>query len=292
MSFFKSKYPIVAVGMNQVSTVELAVACHRAGIFPTISAFNNYKVGVLQVEDFKKTLERYISITGTSDVIASMGAKDFINPKVLTLLCDLKISHVELLDNVNHETIKPILEHKAQFNKHAGYVMFKALYVHDKCYPFDGFIIKGPDGAGRSAPGDSSSLDTYFANLKNIAPSVAIIPSGGISTSQQVKQWIDKGATAVGIGSVFAASKESPINQAGKEKMISATSNDLKVFDTVNQLALIFTPSESDGINNTRGLTKGVQTGEVGHVFMGRGVDHITKILSVNDIVQNLIKDL
>ena len=170
--------------------------------------------------------------------------------------------------------------------------MFKALYVHDKCYPFDGFIIKGPDGAGRSAPGDSNSLDTYFANLKNIAPSVAIIPSGGISTSQQVKQWIDKGATAVGIGSVFAASKESPINQAGKEKMISATSNDLKVFDTVNQLALIFTPSESDGINNTRGLTKGVQTGEVGHVFMGRGVDHITKILSVNDIVQNLIKDL
>lgn len=91
---------------------------------------------------------------------------------------------------------------------------------------------------------------------------------------------------------MFAASKESPINQAGKEKMISATSNDLKVFDTVNQLALIFTPSESDGINNTRGLTKGVQTGEVGHVFMGRGVDHITKILSVNDIVQNLIKDL
>jgi len=292
MSFFNSKYPIVAVGMNQVSTVELAVACHRAGIFPTISAFNNYKEGILQVEDFKKTLETYLAVTGTSDVIASMGGSDFINPAVLALLCDLKISHVELVDNVTPETIKLILAHKAQFNKHGGYVIFKVLFVHDKCYPFDGFIIKGPDGAGRSAPGESNSLDTYFNNLKKIAPSVAIIPSGGISTSQQVRQWIDNGATAVGIGSLFAASKESPIKQEGKEKLVGATSKDLKVFDKVNQLALVFTPSESDGVNNTRGLTKGVQTGSVGHLFMGRGVDHITEILCVNDIVQNLIKDL
>lgn len=292
MLFFNSKYPIVAVGMNQVSTVELAIACHTAGIFPTISAFNNYKKGILQVEDFKKTLEQYVSVTSTSNVIASMGVIDFLKPNVLALLCDLKISHVELVDKVSHETIKPILVHKAKFNKHAGYVIFKALAIHDTCYPFDGFIIKGPDGAGRSAQGESNSLDTYFNNLKKIAPSVAIVPSGGISTSHQVKQWIDKGATAVGIGSLFAASIESPITQEGKEKLVNATSNDLKVLDQVNQLALVFTPFESDGDNNTYGLTKGVQTGSVGHLFMGRGVDQITEILSVNDIVQNLIKDL
>ena len=292
MSFFKSKYPIVAVGMNQVSTVELAIACHRAGIFPTISAFNNYKKNILQIEDFKKILEQYVSVTGTSNVIASMNISDFLNPTVLAILCDLKISHVELVDRISPENIKPILVHKAKFNKHAGHVIFKVLAVNDICYLFDGFIIKGPDGAGRSAPGESNSLETYFNNLKKIAPSVAIIPSGGISTSHQVKQWIDKGATAVGIGSLFAASKESPITQTAKEKLVNATSNDLKVLDEVNQLALVFTPIKSDGINNTHGLTKGVRTGSEGHLFIGRGVDQITKIISVNDIVQNLVKDL
>ena len=64
------------------------------------------------------------------------------------------------------------------------------------------------------------------------------------------------------------------------------------MLDEVNQLALVFTPIKSDGINNTHGLTKGVRTGSEGHLFIGRGVDQITKIISVNDIVQNLVKDL
>jgi len=292
MSFFNSKYPIVAVGMNKVSDVSLAVACHRAGIFPTISAFNNYEAGSLMFESFKRTVERYVSATNSSDVILSMSAKDFINPEVFSLLCDLKISHVELLDSVMPSTITTILKNKEHFNQHNGKVLFKVLLVKDNCYPFDGFIVKGPDGAGRSVPGPASSLETYFDTLKQLAPNAAVIPSGGISTSQQVKQWMDRGATAVGIGSLFAASKESPINYLGKEKMVEASSKDLKVFDKVNQLALVFTESESDGLNNTRGLGLGVRTGLEGHVFMGRGVDQITEILPVEDIVKKLIADL
>jgi len=115
------------------------------------------------------------------------------------------------------KNIKSVLENKTRFNQHGGKVLFKVLNVNDQCYPFDGFIIKGPDGAGRTAPGDGESLDVYYNTLKTIAPDAAIIPSGGISTSQQVKYWIDKGVVAVGIGSLFAASKESPINLIAKE---------------------------------------------------------------------------
>lgn len=292
MSFFNSKYPIVAVGMNKVSDVSLAVVCHRAGVFPTISAFNNYDSGGLVFESFKRSVERYVSATNSSDVILSMSAKDFINPEVFSMLCKLKISHVELCDGVMPSTIETILKNKEHFNQHNGKVLFKMLFVKDTCYPFDGFIVKGPDGAGRSAPASEGSLETYFDALKKIAPDAAIIPSGGISTSHHVKQWIDRGATAVGIGSLFAASKESPINYLGKEKMVEASSKDLKVFDKVNQLALVFTESESDGLNNTRGLGLGVRTGLEGHLFMGRGVDQITEILSVEDIVKKLIADL
>lgn len=292
MSFFNSKYPIVAVGMNKVSDTALAIACHRAGIFPTISAFNNYEAGGLIFPSFQKVIEKYIAVTKVSDLIVSLSARDFTNPEVFEFLQGLKISHIELLDGVLPSTIDSILKYKEQFNQHDGKVMFKVINVNDQCYPFDGFIVKGPDGAGRSCPGPSNSLEAYCESLKKLAPNAAIIPSGGISTSQQVKQWIDRGVDAVGIGSLFAASKESPINQLGKERIVEASSKDLSVLDKVNQMALVFTETESDGINNTRGLGMGVRTGLEGHLFMGRGVDHITEILPVEDIVKNLIKDL
>jgi NAD(P)H-dependent flavin oxidoreductase YrpB (nitropropane dioxygenase family) len=292
MTFFNSKYPIVAVGMNKVSDAALAIACHRAGIVPTISSFNNYEAGGLAVASFQKVIEKYVSVTGVPDLIVSLAAKDFLDPQVFDFLCDLKISHVELLDGVMSKNIKSVLENKTRFNQHGGKVLFKVLNVNDQCYPFDGFIIKGPDGAGRTAPGDGESLDVYYNTLKTIAPDAAIIPSGGISTSQQVKYWIDKGVVAVGIGSLFAASKESPINLIAKERIVEASSKDLQMIDKINQRALVFTETEVDGINNTRGLWAGVRTGLEGHLFMGRGVDNITEILSVNEIVKNLIKDL
>ena len=38
--FFNCKYPIIAATMNQVSDLKLAIACHDAGILPSLSVYN------------------------------------------------------------------------------------------------------------------------------------------------------------------------------------------------------------------------------------------------------------
>ncbi len=291
MKLFNCKYPIVAVGMNKVSDVPLAIACHRAGIFPTISVFNYLtKVGELDPQLLKSELEKYIKVTGSTDVIVSMTPKEFIMPIVQEILLTLKISHVELLDTVNPEVFSIFQEAKTNFNYSGGKIIFKVLYARDRLQEFDGYIIKGSDGAGRSNP--DSSLEDLFQRVRQIYPNAKIIPSGGISTSQQIKYWMDNGAEAVGIGTLFAASKESSISNKAKEQLVNANSQDLKILKDINQRALVFSETSPDGINNTPGLRIGIKTGTQGHLFAGKGVDQIKDILTVEEIVQTLIKDL
>ena len=42
---FNSKHPIIAMPMNGVSTVDLAIAVTRAGAVPSLSIFNYYESG-------------------------------------------------------------------------------------------------------------------------------------------------------------------------------------------------------------------------------------------------------
>lgn len=292
MSFFNCKFPIVAVGMNKVSDVPLAIACHRAGIFPTVSVFNYLtNVGELDCQLLRNELEKYIKVTGSSDVIISMTPKEFLMPAVYQMLEDLKINYVEMLDAASPQLFSSFQELKTQFNQQGGKIIFKILYVHDNLQEYDAYIIKGSEGAGRSASG-SFTLEDLFDKVIALYPTANIIPSGGISTSQQVKYWIDKGAAAVGVGTLFAASKESSISNMAKEQMVNANSEDLKILKDVNQRALVFTETSPDGINNTPGLRMGIKTGTKGHLFAGKGIDQITEILTVEEIVQNLVKDL
>ncbi len=291
MKLFNCKYPIVAVGMNKVSDVPLAIACHRAGIFPTISVFNYLtKIGELDPHLLKNELEKYIKVTSSTDVIVSMTPKEFVMPLVQEILLTLKISHVEILDTIKPELISIFQEARINFNSIGGKIIFKVLYARDTLQEFDGYIIKGSDGAGRSNP--DASLEDLFKKIRQIYPNAKIIPSGGISTSQQVKHWMDNGAEAVGIGTLFAASKESSISNTAKEQLVNASSTDLKILKDINQRALVFSETSTDGINNTPGLRMGIKTGTQGHLFAGKGIDQITDILTVEDIVQTLIKDL
>jgi len=291
MMLFNCKYPIVAVGMNKVSDVPLAIACHRAGIFPTISVFNYLtKVGELDPQLLKSELEKYINVTSSTDVIVSMTPKEFIMPAVQEILQTLKISHVELLDAVKSEFFSIFQEAKINFNHSGGKILFKVLYVSNELQKFDGYIIKGSDGAGRSNP--NSSLEDLFKKIRQVYPDAKIIPSGGISTSQQVKHWIENGAEAVGVGTLFAASKESSIGNKAKEQLVNASSEDLKILKDINQRALVFSETSPDGINNTPGLRIGIKTGTQGHLFAGKGIDQIKNVSTVEEIVQTLIKDL
>jgi hypothetical protein len=63
-------------------------------------------------------------------------------------------------------------------------------------------------------------------------------------------------------------------------------------FGKAEQNALVFDPVPGDSHNNTISLVYGIRNPSKGLIFAGKGIDNITEILPVHDIVQKLVKDL
>jgi hypothetical protein len=54
----------------------------------------------------------------------------------------------------------------------------------------------------------------------------------------------------------------------------------------------MFSQVPTDDANHTQSLIKGITSPTEGHIFAGKGIDHITEILSVDTVMKNLTKDL
>jgi NAD(P)H-dependent flavin oxidoreductase YrpB (nitropropane dioxygenase family) len=154
----------------------------------------------------------------------------------------------------------------------------------------DGIIIKGSNGAGRVSEDSNSDLKELVYKSIEMFPTKFIIPCGGVGTAYEIKELLAAGAGAVGIGTLFAAAKESPLSTLAKEKLVNANSDNLKKLKTYdfNQSALVFSKIDQNITNNTRGLVKGITTGEEGHIFAGKSINNITKVKSAKDIITDL----
>ena len=78
-NYFNSKYPIIALAMNQVSDAKFAIECSNAGIYPSISLFNYYKNNTINYE-------RFIRETTLNNFMLSLTILDLKNKYVLTLI--------------------------------------------------------------------------------------------------------------------------------------------------------------------------------------------------------------
>ena len=57
----ETKHPILAASMNHVSEANLAIACSKAGILPSISilCFIDKSVGKVDIQGFEKDLKKF-----------------------------------------------------------------------------------------------------------------------------------------------------------------------------------------------------------------------------------------
>jgi NAD(P)H-dependent flavin oxidoreductase YrpB (nitropropane dioxygenase family) len=291
--FFNCKYPIVAATMNQVSDLKLAIACHSAGILPSLSVYNySLANSSVNLEALENDIKQFQDTTGTTDVLISIAKGHFLTPKFLELALKLNIKFIEaLLDDPPYMDVDVNLfwEYKRNNIKIIPKV-FGSLGIIKNV---DAVILKGSNGAGRGLPyiDTDSQLDTIIQTY----PSMPVIMSGGIGTSQDINKYLSKGCMAVAIGTLFAASEESSISNETKLKMVRASSKDIKQLSTgAQQNALIFKEGTAgtDDYNNTLSLVRGIKNPTTGHVFAGTSIDNITAIRPVKDIVQELIQDL
>lgn len=300
---FNCKYPIAVMAMNKVSDVPLAIAVRKAGCLPSLSLFNYFVgIGIIDPNRLDRDIEKYVDAVGDSSILISIDAQNLFDlPGLLDVLLSRRVKAVEIILEDQHENavhrrhvILPGVVKRLQDN---GTMVFtKSLSAGDVLSGANGIILKGPDGAGRGNL-SGETLEQLFDKYTTNFPTQKVITSGGVGTSAQLKYYMDRGAFGVGIGTMFAVSAESKISTETKLKLVASGAADVKRLDNGktdidSQNAIVFAPTVNDNHNNTKGLMAGIQNPKSGHVFMGKGIEHASEILTCEEIVARLVKDL
>jgi NAD(P)H-dependent flavin oxidoreductase YrpB (nitropropane dioxygenase family) len=311
-TIFPSTYPILAAPMNQVSELNLAVACYNSGIFPSISALCFVNNGKVDWKEFLRQLNCYNDQTDSNNLLVSVPDKMFYNDMFQSLLDQKLFTHLEIICtdlrlNNNTTLSKHDLDNLDMLKKSFarwkidGYTfVYKSLarfviydiYKNYRNELFDAFVLKGPDAAGMVI--DRKNGNGLLEDCKEIIskfPDIKIIASGGIGAKQDIDNLLEIGVDSISIGTVLAASKESVLSTNTKNKMIAADAKGLHRFSNSNQNALTFTNIQDDDFNHTSSLKKGISTGEEGHIFAGKGIQHIKHIRPVADIIKDLTNE-
>lgn len=280
---FKSGYPIVCAPMNGVSDVNLALACDSAGIVPSLIPYNykNFKEFFTELAVYKNSTQ--------GDIIVAIRLDEVVDVRLHNKLMTSGITHIELLEftesNLTDNNIN-----KITLVRDSGIKIILKILTHNDIAPFidiiDAVTIKGPEAAGRSEDVD---LISEIKSIRLQYPDLKIIASGGIKDNKDIQKYLSAGADAVGIGTLFAMSKESSIPNAVKEKLLQSNSSDIRRLKMgARQRAVIFDEHDNDDFNNTQGLYSGLATANSGHIFIGNAIDSVTEMLSVQEIVNHL----
>jgi len=299
---FQCQYPILEACMNKGSTVELAVAVHRAGAYPSLCSWTyNRRPQVMQSD-----LDKFVNQTGSNRIHLSFELNEFESVRdYVDIIKSHRIPTIEIIygktntfgvsasdPEIENDLLKlltPI--------KELGTRVFKRIYdpvdaETARRHLLDGFCIKGAESAGFSS---NNPIKELFLQQRELTPDAALIPYGGIGTATQVKEYMDLGAEMVAVGTLLALSVESPMSMQTKLVAIQANSKDLTQFTHVvgdverKQNALQFAPhSGHDDANGTIGLVRGLRGKGDGHVYFGHGIDHVTELRSCQQIIQDL----
>lgn len=291
------------MAMNKVSDVNLAIAVRKAGCLPSLSIFNYFvKVEIIDPALFERDLKDYQAAVGDASILISTNISALLDLKgFVDMLLSYHVKAVEIIlddyaPNAEYRRNVTLPEVVSRLKANGTMIFTKALNPNDLMPNADGIILKGPDGAGRGNL-TGETLEQLFETFTEKFPSQRVITSGGVGTSEQVKYYIDRGAFGVGIGTMFAVSAESKISTETKLKLVASGAADVKRLNNGktgidSQNAVVFSEMSVDNHNNTRGLMAGIKSPVIGHVFIGKGIEHANEILTCEEIVQQLVKDI
>lgn len=306
---FQSKYPLMLAAMNKVSDLPLAIASSKAGIFPSISGFNYYTNKAMRYELFRDELKQFNDETGTNNLILSLSLQNILEDNFLEELCSTSsFTHIEVIDESlylstsqekNESQLEKFYYRMSELKSLDIIPIFKVLSPGNwiqKIEPirnvFAGSILKSSDAAGSVYTKNRFSLIDEFKYLKEFSPKTVFVPTGGISTSDQVNEFINAGAEIVGVGSYFITAEECSIANSVKQKIIESSIADLGSFKNHNieHNALIFSEFSKDDSNHTASLLAGISGTSVGHVYMSKSVNNIREIKPLKDLVAELLE--
>jgi NAD(P)H-dependent flavin oxidoreductase YrpB (nitropropane dioxygenase family) len=310
-NYFNSQYPILMAAMNRVSTLPLALACHDAGVFPSLMIpfqENDFQTN-MSPEDrrdaINQTLCDFKKSTGNCDVVLGLSYGELDDATTMKLIVDHQVSHVELFSTVDQTRFYQPMRDKYQKLYDSWFAKklktYGSIRFMERCRqlnsstPGTAVCLHGSDGAG----GTNTEFTTrqMFDQQRQMTPDAVVIPYGGVGTPEQVAYYLGAGANAVAVGTLFAACAESPLSEATKHAMISASANTVCRMPDSNQnilpLSALNTVIESksqSGANRDGSLHTGIYgNGTEGHIYAGHGIQHVDCIRTVKQTVEYLI---
>lgn len=314
--FFDSKYPIVCLPMNGVSDANLAIAVANAGVVPSLFLHNylNDTYWREWKELLAADLERFRKEAGNANIVLSfrpVGFRDMIDipfknkktteeknrfyKNMVLLIMQHKISHLEFLGfDVNDATQVNFI---SVLRKHGIKTIYKSNFYPDDPSPevlahFDAVSLKSNDAAGRVV-NSSLSMQELIAHCCKYNPQLKIIACGGIGNKRDIDHYLEAGAHYVGIGTLFALSKESKIVESTKKAMIENKKLSKLDSGSMKQNAIVFdTNIQTSDANNTDGLLNSISGNGGSHIFCGTGISEVNNILPVSAIVKRLTDNL
>jgi enoyl-[acyl-carrier protein] reductase II len=296
--FFPSRWPIMCAVMNGVSDLNLALAVNEAGAMPSLLLNRYNNDNTINYDLINESLKSYQQSTGNVNLIFAISEEDLFDYQLVKLLRQYKVSHIEFLSNhldASHIWVKPSFQTAIKYMQSTTKIMCRISRPLDVNF-VDAVCIKGKESAGVAGQYNVKDL---FQQQKLVTPPTAIIPYGGVGTPEQVAYYINNGAAGVAVGTLFAASEESCLSTEVKTAMCSKSSSDITIFSDTGQNALVLgnkdrvLSSNTHCWNRSTSLKVGIHgNGEVGHIYAGSSIDHVTKIRSVAEIVDYLTQSL
>lgn len=169
----------------------------------------------------------------------------------------------------------------------------------------DGIIAEGQEAGGHIGEATTMTLTPQIADVVNIP----IISAGGIASGRQILASEVLGATGVQMGTVLLGTKECPIHDNYKEKLIKSKNSQVIVIGRINGLATRMIKNkmtreylEKEKMGATKeeleiytfgALRKSAKFGDLkdGSIMAGQSVEQIKEILPIEELFEKLYSE-
>lgn len=290
------KYPILQGGMAWVATAELAAAVSNAGGLGLIGA------GHMPPEALEAEIRKAKELTNKPFGVNIMLKSPFVH-EVMQVVIDERVAVVTTGAGNPGEYIPAL---KEIGTKVIPVVASVALAKRLERVGIDAIIAEGMESGGHV--GEVSTMALVPQVVDSV--SVPVIAAGGIGDARGVVAALALGAQGVQIGTLFAASVECTAHPNYKAAIIKAKERSTVVTGAItghpvrviaNKLTRQYAEMEKRGASTEEleslgagKLKAAVRDGDVnyGSIMAGQVAGMITSVRTVDDIMQNIIKDV
>lgn len=209
------KYPIVLAGMAQVSNAELALAVSQAGGLGIIATFG------MTPEELRQSIH-YVRERTDKPFGANIYAGDPREEELASVIIE------ERVRVISHGRGNPSWLLRATQTYDCVTIPTAGALKHAVRLEQDGaniVVVQGWEGGGHT--GGVASLILIPMVVSQVK--IPVIAAGGFCDGQGLAVALAMGAEGVYMGTRFAATKESPLNETAKQRLLQLNPEDIKV---------------------------------------------------------------